>query len=179
MVLADPQQWQQAMITELTHKRFRASGQPRIMPEGVEYESLDQYVRAWLRNGGKAVRIHDAGDFFADWYLRLWIGIAEAIPDVLFYAYTKEVAMFKAIDHYPSNFRYLFSTGGLQDNLITGEDRHADVFPDEQALTTAGYVSQEASDLLAILLPTTRIGIVANNIPAFRKRMAGKRFSEL
>jgi len=53
------------------------------------------------------------------------------------------------------------------------------VFPDEQAITEAGYTSQDANDLLAILLKTNFVGIPANNIKHFNKRMAGRRFSEL
>jgi hypothetical protein len=39
-------------------------------------------------------------------------------------------------------------------------------------------MSEGPSDLLAVLLPTTRIGIVANNIPGYNKRLAGRTFSE-
>ena len=87
--------------------------------------------------------------------------------------------MFKAIEQFPNNFRFLFSTGGLQDEQITDDDRHADVFPNDETLDEAGYANQEENDLLAVLLPTNRIGIVANNIPSFNKKMAGRRFSEL
>jgi hypothetical protein len=80
----------------------------------------------------------------------------------------------------PDNFRFLYSTGGLQDNLIDRDvDRHADVFPDLPSMTRAGYASQEDSDLQAVMLPTNRVGIVANNIPSFKKRLNGRRFSEL
>jgi len=175
-VLHDPQGWKNAMISELSHKRFRANGDPKNVP--IDTDQLDNWARAWIRNGGKAVRIHDAGDFFSRWYLDLWIEIANDVPDVLFYAYTKEVQMFQSVDQFPNNFRFLFSTGGLQDDLI-GDERHADVFPNDDAMTEAGYSSQEENDLLAVLLPTNRVGIVANNIPAFNKKMAGRRFSEL
>ena len=37
--------------------------------------------------------------------------------------------------------------------------RHADVFPDLDAIAEAGYMSQHESDLLCVLLPTTRVGI--------------------
>lgn len=53
------------------------------------------------------------------------------------------------------------------------------MFPTEEAIALAGYQSQEASDLLAILLNTTRIGIPANNIPHFNKKLDGRRFSEI
>jgi hypothetical protein len=42
----------------------------------------------------------------------------------------------------------------------------------------ANYSSQDASDLLAIMLPTNKIGITANNIPHFNKKLAGKTFGE-
>jgi hypothetical protein len=132
---------------------------------------------------GRYVRIHDSGDFYSLDYLKLWLTIAEQTPAVVFYAYTKEVAMFQRYEQtrdWPANFRYLFSMGGKQDHLIDLDNhRHADVFPDEAAIEAAGYVSQDESDLLAITIPGTRIGIPANNIRAFNKRMAGRTFSEL
>ena len=127
------------------------------------------------------VRVHDSGDFYSRAYLDRWLYIAARTPETTFYAYTKEVAMFKEVaEAIPSNFQYLFSMGGKQDALIDPDtDRHADVFSDEAAVAEAGYTSQSKSDLLAITLPTTRIGIPANNIRHFNKRMAGRTFSEL
>lgn len=177
-VRTDPEGWKKAMIQELTHKRFRPTGNERVLPTSLNILDLDKWVATWVKAGGRAVRIHDAGDFFSADYLQLWITIAEQIPDVLFYAYTKEVEMFKQVQNFPVNFRFLFSTGGLQDHLIE-DARHADVFPTEEAITEAGYMSQEENDLLAILLPTNRIGIISNNIPAFKKKLAGRRFSQL
>jgi hypothetical protein len=70
--------------------------------------------------------------------------------------------------------------GGKEDHLIDKEvDRHADVFPDDVAILEAGYMNQDASDLLAITLPTTKIGIPANNIRHFNKKMSGRTFSAL
>jgi hypothetical protein len=131
---------------------------------------------------GKHVRIHDAGDFFSEEYLNLWLRIARETPDVTFYCYTKEVKMFKEIvePDCPANFRYLYSLGGKQDHLINKEtDRHAEVFPDDAAILDAGYLSQDASDLLAINLPTTKIGIPANNIRHFNKKLAGRTFGDV
>lgn len=164
---------------ELSHKRFKPTFQPRQMPEGAELTD-DHWLQAWIRNGGAAVRIHDSGDFYSEPYLYLWFAIAADNPQVLFYAYTKEVAMLKQHGaKAPVNFRWLYSTGGLQDDLITDDDRRADVFPDEQAITDAGYTSQDATDLLAILLKTNLVGIPANNIKHFNNKIAGRRFSEL
>ena len=70
--------------------------------------------------------------------------------------------------------------GGKEDHLIDKEnDRHAEVFPDDAAILDAGYMNQDASDLLAITLPTNKIGIPQNNISQFRKRLAGRTFGEL
>jgi hypothetical protein len=131
---------------------------------------------------GKHIRIHDSGDFFSDDYLLAWLDIATKTPEVNFYCYTKEVSRFKRLvqPNCPSNFRYLYSLGGKEDHLVDLEkDRHADVFPDDAAILDAGYMNQEASDLLAITLPTNKIGIPANNIKHFNKKMKRRTFSEL
>ena len=179
LTLDEPVLFRALINKELSHKRFKPTFQPRQMPKGVELTD-DYWLRAWIRNGGAAVRIHDSGDFYSKPYLYLWFAIATDNPQVLFYAYTKEVAMLK--EHgakAPINFRWLYSTGGLQDHLITDDDRRADVFPDEQAITDAGYTSQDTTDLLAILLKTNLVGIPANNIKHFNKKISGRRFSEL
>jgi hypothetical protein len=153
-VLEQPQGWSYAMIKEIKSKRR------------IPY-----------------LRIHDAGDFYSSDYLDLWIEIAESCPDTLMYCYTKEVALFKryeAESRFPTNFRYLFSMGGRQDHLIdVDSDRHAEVFSSLDALQGAGYMDQAGSDILAITLPTNKIGIVANNIPQFKKRMGGRAFGTI
>ncbi|MFG2045507.1 hypothetical protein [Dactylosporangium sp. NPDC048998] len=46
------------------------------------------------------------------------------------------------------------SYGGTQDHTLDpAVDRGADIFPDEAAITVAGWSSQEASDPLAVLGP--------------------------
>jgi hypothetical protein len=128
------------------------------------------------------VRIHDAGDFYSDDYLQAWLDIAALVPAVTFYCYTKEVSRFKAMveGNCPKNFKYLYSLGGKEDHLINREnDRHAEVFPDSAALDAAGYMNQTKSDLLAITLPTNKIGIEANNIKHFRKKQGAETFGSL
>lgn len=178
MIIDTPDKWQEAMTNELRQRRFRPTNKARDAIKGLNVDDLDEWVRKWWDQGGKAVRIHDSGDFFAEWYLQRWFDIATDTPDVLFYAYTKEVAMLREQRHVPVNFRFVFSTGGLQDDLI-GDDRHADVFPNERAIEEAGYTSQDANDLLCVLLSTNKIGIPANNIKHFNKVINGRRFSEM
>ena len=96
-----------------------------------------------------------------------------------FYAYTKEVAAFRDLvePSPPRNFWWVYSYGGTQDSTLDATtDRVADVFPNEQSITDAGWHSQEESDLLAVLGPTP-VGIPANNIAHFKARQAGRRWS--
>lgn len=176
--LADPEAWRQDMIKELQARRFRPTGVPHLFGWEVR-----QDFSWWSLEGGRAVRIHDAGDFFSPAYMRDWALVAESAPDVLFYAYTKEVASAKALifqQAIPANLVLIYSLGGQQDALIDrGQDRHDDVFPSLEALEAAGYSDQADSDLMAPLLPTNRIGIVANRLPALRRRQGPRPFSEL
>lgn len=145
--------WEALMTREVAHPRYR---------------------QRW-------VRIHDSGDFYEDRYLAAWLRIVRSAPWTGFYCYTKAVSRFRrmVVDQAPENFLWCFSLGGTEDHLIDREhDRHADVFPDEETLTAAGYTSQAASDLLAVLGPA-RVGIPANNISRLRKRQAGASFGEL
>jgi len=180
LVLRDVAEWKTLMSHELSKTRFTRIAAPRQLPDGVDVQGLDWWMQSWIVSGLPAIRIHDAGDFFADWYLEAWFDVAQQHPNLLFYCYTKEVSLFKRYEKVvPTNFRYLFSTGGLEDHLITETDRHAEVFPSSDVLHASGYESQEANDLLAVLLPTNRIGITANNIPHFNKKMAGRTFGQM
>jgi hypothetical protein len=176
-VLNHPHSWYSAMIEELKHKRFRPTGKPHDLP----HDSEDTWLKGWVEHGGKAVRIHDAGDFFNEDYFKEWCFIACKAPYVLFYAYTKEISMMlKYLHGMPKNFRVVMSYGGKEDHLIDRElHRHADVFPTKEALEAAGYFDQSDNDLLAVVAPTNKIGIVANNLPVANKRFAGRTMSEL
>jgi hypothetical protein len=181
-LVKDDPQWTEEIAAELEHKKFRPTMRPRHVPGLFEFDHLNDWVRWWLNHGGQAVRVHDSGDFFSEDYLYGWIEIAWRFPDVLFYAYTKEVSMLKEAmgkELWPANFLICFSMGGREDHLLDLEvDRHADVFPDLDAIEVAGYRSQDLSDLLCVLLPGPRIGIPQNNIPHFKKRLDGRTFAE-
>jgi hypothetical protein len=179
-VLDDLEGWWLAMTEELSANRFRPTGESRndLLSFNTEFDS---WTQSWIERGGSAVRIHDAGDFFNDEYTNAWLKIASVVPDVLFYAYTKEVSRFQRIvaGRAPVNFRWLYSYGGKEDHLIDPErDRHADVFPTMRDLLNAGYFDQSSSDLLAVFAPTNRIGIVTNNIPQLRRRQGEVSFRE-
>ena len=179
MFVLDEPRWMDLMVEELSARKFRPTGNARVLPDGCQVVD-DEWMRNWLSVGGAAVRVHDSGDFFNEAYLDGWLEVAERVPDVLFYAYTKEVSLFQGLKNPPVNFRWLYSLGGLEDHLIDlSTERHADVFPTPEAIVAAGYESQDANDLLCILLDTPKVGITANAIRHFNKRMDGRRFSEL
>lgn len=170
------------MRKELAHKRMRPTGIPREIPGLTSLEHLSEGTRYWIETGGQAIRIHDSGDFFSEEYYRQWLDLAWEFPEILFYAYTKEVSLTKRLQaetNWPGNFLICYSMGGKEDHLLDlDRDRHADVFPDLEAIEEAGYMSQHESDLLCVLLPTTRVGIPQNNIPHYKKRLDGRTFSE-
>lgn len=179
-VIDDLNGWTTAMMNEVGRRKFRPTGETRLPDLPRDHLTYD--VTALLDDGAACVRIHDAGDFLSEEYLLAWLAIASHTPDVLFYCYTKEVALFKRVADgaAPANFLWCYSMGGKQDHLVDKDvDYHADVFTDDDAVAEAGYYSQDANDLLCVVAPSNRIGIPANNIPAFRKRMAGRTFSEM
>ncbi len=154
LVINDLPMWEELMMSELSAPKF------------------------W----DKHVRIHDGGDFFSDAYLESWMRIAEANPRTTFYAYTKEVERFKRLVEGKAspNLLWLYSLGGTQDRLIDREkDRYCSVFDSEEAIVEAGFESQSASDLMAIYLPTNRVGIVVNNNRQVINLLAGGTFESL
>jgi hypothetical protein len=124
-------------------------------------------ITAWLDKKSTKllkVRIHDAGDFYSAEYLAKWIRIMtyfEMNSRVSFYAYTKQVELFKQTSDMPHNFTVIFSYGGRQDRLIdVNADRHSRVFETVEALKAAGYVDGTTDDMVAATHPNPRIGLV-------------------
>lgn len=77
------------------------------------------------------VRWHDAGDFISAKYLQIAFDVARATPDVVHYAYTKEVEMVKNSQDVPPNMEFKFSQSGKEDDLILPEDPKGVTVPEE------------------------------------------------
>lgn len=84
----------------------------------------------------RTVRIHVGGDFFNEEYFRAWCIVAKNNPNVLFYAYTKSIRVWKKLRHLvPSNFILTASKGGKFDKEITRGMKTCEVvFSPEEAL---------------------------------------------
>jgi hypothetical protein len=114
--------------------RFKLSKQ-------MEFPTIMQYEVESLPVRPTHIRIHDSGDFYNEAYLRKWIIVANNNPDIVFYGYTKQVAMMLRNGHIiPSNLKLIFSYGGKDDALIDpDEHRHSYIFGDKESLDRSGY----------------------------------------
>lgn len=91
---------------------------------GKSREEMRSLLSEALPKNAAIVRIHVAGDFFNAAYLLAWVDVAQANPDVLFYAYTKSLVYWRdnknIIDNTP-NIVLTASYGGALDEMITSE----------------------------------------------------------
>lgn len=122
-------------------------------------EVMDLTVKAKDKTANKqnktlVIRIHDSGDFYNAAYLDSWLKVINNNPQVLFYAYTKMIPLFRAYmkqGKIPANFTVIFSEGGISDNQIdANKDRHSRVFSSLEKLLAAGYADTTENDLNAI-----------------------------
>ena len=83
------------------------------------------------------VRIHTSGDFFNAEYLYAWVEVARRNPNVVFYAYTKELQYML-----PANSLVYYGTQGKPDNLRLTASRGGrhDTWIDEYNLPEARVV---------------------------------------
>jgi len=103
--------------------------------DGFKQKVVTELKAAVAKNkkeGKKVVlRFHDAGDFFSATYLLMAFDIARSIPEVRFYAYTKQVDMVNQhMDKKPENFIFNYSKGGTQDRGVDFDtQKHSKVVP--------------------------------------------------
>jgi hypothetical protein len=150
-----------------------------ILNNAEKFVSMMNNELSNKKYNNKFVRIHDAGDFFAEWYAQLWIDIAKINPNVTFYTYTKEVQLFKSLQNIPNNFIVIYSFGGKQDYLIDiDNDRHSDVFTNYEEMIAQGYIDIAYDDKQAAINVNHKIGLYRNNIAHFVKKQGSKTFRQ-
>lgn len=159
-------------VSNVHHAKLDAS-QDLGFAETMIEEIKKNHKRVSKKSKQLYIRIHDAGDFYSLDYALTWMRIIRALPDVEFYAYTKQVEMFKNIQtkydyKLPDNFTLIFSYGGKQDKLINVEtDRHSAVFETQEELYAAGYVDATKDDILA-LGDNHKVGLVYHGTKSFK-----------
>ena len=110
---------------------------------------VDDMVSEIVRKKADMVRVHDSGDYYSNEYIDKWMAIAEALPHVRFYSYTKSVPLFLS-RVWPDNFDIIFSEGGTKDDLIDyDKHRHCRIFDSYEAMAQADYVNAMDSDVMA------------------------------
>jgi hypothetical protein len=87
-------------------------------------------------------RVHDSGDFFGYSYFEAWMKVAESMPEVTFYAYTKSLPfLVKGMKNniIPDNFKFTASYGGKFDHMIEEYDlKNAKVVLSEEEAADQG-----------------------------------------
>lgn len=106
------------------------------------------------------IRIHDSGDFFSQEYYDKWCMIAKALPDRIFYAYTKAFNL-DLYSNKPDNLRIIQSLGGRWDDKIDLSKSHSRIFATHEARIAAGYEDGNINDVPAIE-GVTKIGLVVH-----------------
>jgi ubiquitin len=104
-------------------------------PDGFKHQALSELAKA-QRKADKhkqtlVLRWHDSGDFLSEKYLQLAFSIARETPNIIHYAYTKQIPLVKKLKMVrPDNFVFNFSFGGLHDVEIDPMvDKHSRVVP--------------------------------------------------
>lgn len=121
------------------------------------------------------IRIHDSGDFYSEEYFNKWNIIIFNNPEITFYAYTKQIEMFKRLESsLLPNFILTFSFGGKQDALIdVKNDRHSMVFESTSILKKQGYIDASSHDLLSIG-KNKKVGLVFHHAKKFENTLWSK-----
>lgn len=87
--------------------------------KGLSVDGMAALIDLSLPSKANIIRIHVGGDFFSQDYFDAWLTVAKRNPEVLFYAYTKNLPVWIArLDRIPSNLVLTASRGGKRDDLI-------------------------------------------------------------
>lgn len=106
------------------------------------YESENHPIRLF--------RIHESGDFFSMDYFDAWILAAKQRPEILFYAYTKSLPLWKERkDVIPKNLRLIASEGGTHDHLIDKEQFRKSIIVKDKGEAIEKRLNIDINDFLA------------------------------
>lgn len=87
--------------------------------KGKNREEMTRLILDSIPKKARFIRVHVSGDHFSRSYFEAWLNVANALPNVIFYGYTKAINyLIEYKNEIPSNFRFTASYGGIYDNLI-------------------------------------------------------------
>jgi hypothetical protein len=98
-------------------RKARWDNYTALLACGTNAQAMADLILQGLPKRVKVVRIHSSGDFYAQAYFDAWIIVANALPNVTFFGYTKYLDYATAPK--PANFSLQYSYGGLDDNALT------------------------------------------------------------
>lgn len=108
---------QEALFKPVYNSRLHNMGLVELAAKSV-YDAADCIVQNIPRNAG-IIRIHVGGDLKTKAYMHAWIMAATKRQDLIFYAYTKSLPFWVALNHLiPDNLLMTASYGGYKDELI-------------------------------------------------------------
>jgi hypothetical protein len=86
---------------------------------GLSTDKMAELIISEMPKKARIIRIHSSGDFFNRKYFLAWVKVAESLPHIDFFGYTK-VLSYVQYDK-PDNFTLQYSMGGKMDDLHTTE----------------------------------------------------------
>jgi hypothetical protein len=82
-------------------------------------DAMARLILSSIPASAQIIRIHASGDFFSKRYFDAWVKVAQSLPHVKFFGYTKILPFVNAPK--PDNFRLVYSFGGKMDSKVTCE----------------------------------------------------------
>jgi len=84
---------------------------------------VSRAIREIVKNNFEIVRIHSSGDFYDFAYFQKWYTIAQALPNVTFFGYTKQATFANWLIAHPlPNLKIVYSHGGLLDDYAAAHN---------------------------------------------------------
>jgi hypothetical protein len=145
------------------------------------FEQLTQEIskeEAKGKKGGYSVSIrwHDAGDFFSPEYMDMAFDLANSLPDVKFYAYTKVAKA--AMASKPSNFIINWSEGAhtSQEKQIKKNDPNLDITKNSRIVPSSLFYDLLVKDEKKNLIkgPEGQWQVIPDELPELKQRLADK-----
>ena len=145
------------------------------------FNQLTEEIRKEESKGKKggysvSIRWHDAGDFFSPEYMDMAFDLANSLPDVKFYAYTKVAKAAMATK--PSNFIINWSEGAStgQEKQIKRNDPNLDKTKNSRIVPSSLFYDLLVKDEKKNLIkgPEGQWQVIPDELPELKQRLADK-----